>query len=217
MCNLYEYDMTQEDMRLLLEHYKLVGQDFAEAKRWQNAPRQVYPNQDAPVVRSIGCERVLTTMRWGFPPPSRFLGTRVITNLRNTESPFWLRWLAREHRCVVPVTAFAELDKNISKPVVFRWFAQPDQKPFFLAGIWRPWSGDRGTNNAPDVRDWQLFSLLTTEPNSVVKLFNKAMPVLLRSLTDVEQWLEGTVEDALELQKPAPDDAIVVVPEKKAA
>lgn len=217
MCNLYECDMSEEDMRLLMEHYKLVGQDVAEAMRGQNAPRQVYPNKDAPVVRSMGGERVLTTMRWGFPPPSRFLRTRVITNLRNTESPVWLRWLAREQRCVVPVTAFAEPDKNTSKPVVFRWFAQPNQKPLFFAGIWRPWTGDRGTTNALDVRDWQLFSLLITEPNSVVKLFHEAMPVLLRSPADVEQWLEGTVEDALELQKPAPDDAIVVVPAKEAA
>lgn len=42
---------------------------------------------------------------------------------------------------------------------------------------------------------------------------------MLMTPNDVEQWLRGaTVEDALEMQKPATDDAIVIRPtEKKAA
>ena len=45
------------------------------------------------------------------------------------------------------------------------------------------------------------------------------MPVLLMTPTDVERWLEGTAEEALELQKPAPEEAIIIDPtlEKKAA
>jgi hypothetical protein len=45
------------------------------------------------------------------------------------------------------------------------------------------------------------------------------MPVMLMTPDDVEQWLQGSsVEDALKMQKPAPDDAVVIRPaEKKAA
>jgi putative SOS response-associated peptidase YedK len=45
------------------------------------------------------------------------------------------------------------------------------------------------------------------------------MPVILMTPDDVEQWLRGvSVDDALKMQKPAPDDAIVIRPtEKKAA
>jgi putative SOS response-associated peptidase YedK len=45
------------------------------------------------------------------------------------------------------------------------------------------------------------------------------MPVLLLTPADVERWLEGTAEEALELQRPSPDDAIIMDPslEKKAA
>jgi putative SOS response-associated peptidase YedK len=45
------------------------------------------------------------------------------------------------------------------------------------------------------------------------------MPVMLMTPDDVEQWLRGmSVDDALKMQKPAPDDAIVVRPaEKKVA
>ena len=61
---------------------------------------------------------------------------------------------------------------------------------------------------------------MTTEPNAVVEpIHEKAMPVMLMTPDDVEQWLCGaTVDDALKIQKPAPDDAIVLRPaEKKAA
>jgi putative SOS response-associated peptidase YedK len=45
------------------------------------------------------------------------------------------------------------------------------------------------------------------------------MPVLLMTPADVERWLMGTPEEALELQKPAASDAIVMdsTLEKKAA
>ena len=45
------------------------------------------------------------------------------------------------------------------------------------------------------------------------------MPVMLMTPDEVEQWLRGvSVDDALKMQKPAPDDAIVIrPPEKKAA
>jgi putative SOS response-associated peptidase YedK len=45
------------------------------------------------------------------------------------------------------------------------------------------------------------------------------MPVMLMTPDDVEQWLRGvSVDEALKMQKPAPDDAIVMrSDEKKAA
>ena len=90
--------------------------------------------------------------------------------------------------------------------------------PFFFAGIWREWTGDRGTIAKPDVGKHRLYAFLTTEPNGVVEpIHNKAMPVMLMTAKDVELWLTGTIEKALKLQKPAPDKAIVVVNVKKAA
>jgi putative SOS response-associated peptidase YedK len=56
-------------------------------------------------------------------------------------------------------------------------------------------------------------------PEPVVRpIHEKAMAVMLMTPDDVEQWLRGSsVEDALEMQKPAPDDAIVIRPEEKKA
>jgi putative SOS response-associated peptidase YedK len=72
----------------------------------------------------------------------------------------------------------------------------------------------------PNIGDHTLFSIMTTEPNAVVEpIHEKAMPVMLMTPDDVAQWLHGVaVDDALKMQKPAPDDAIVVrPPEKKVA
>ena len=100
-----------------------------------------------------------------------------------------------------------------------RWFQRADGLPFFFAGIWRVWQGDRGTKKAPDVGLHRLYAFLTTEPNGIVEpIHNKAMPVMLTTPADVERWLNGTPEEALELQRPSANEAIVVLPlEKKAA
>jgi putative SOS response-associated peptidase YedK len=73
MCNLYEYDMTEEDMRLPIEHYKLVGRNWSEITK-------VYPNYEAPVV----VDRVVETMRWGFPPPP-FVKAKVLSRTCATQ------------------------------------------------------------------------------------------------------------------------------------
>ena len=33
MCNLHEYDMTEEDMRLLIEHHKLIGRNWSDVTK----------------------------------------------------------------------------------------------------------------------------------------------------------------------------------------
>ena len=66
----------------------------------------------------------------------------------------------------------------------------------------------------------RLYSILTTEPNATVApVHDKAMPVLLMTADDVNVWLNGTLEEALKLQKPQPDNALVITAydEKKAA
>lgn len=41
--------------------------------------------------------------------------------------------------------------------------------------------------------------------------------MLIRTRGEAEQWLEAPPEEALQLQKPAPDNAIVLLPDKKEA
>jgi putative SOS response-associated peptidase YedK len=220
MCNLYTYRVMPEEMAGLIAHFKLIGRQFAEVMRMKNDPDvDVYPNRRAPViVMQDGQPVARTDMLWGFPP----YGGKgpYATNYRTLNNHMWRDWLDQEHRCIVPATAFAEYDDRTNRPEALRWFARTDGVPaFFFAGIWRPWTGDRGSKKAPNIGDHHLFSIMTTEPNGLVKpIHGKAMPVMLMTPEDVERWLAGkNVADALELQKAAPDDVIRIVDIEKAA
>jgi putative SOS response-associated peptidase YedK len=103
-------------------------------------------------------------------------------------------------------------------PSVNRWFARQDGSLFAFAGIWRTWTGDRGTKTKPDVGKHTVYSFLTTDPAEVVKpIHDKATPLILTTEEEIETWLTGTAEEALKLQVPAKPGAIVLLPETKEA
>ena len=56
------------------------------------------------------------------------------------------------------------------------------------------------------------FAFLTTEPNALVAQYHpKAMPVILTAPDEIDAWSNAPTPVTLELQRPLPDDALVVV------
>jgi len=180
----------------------------------------IFPDQLVPVVRvDKDGERGLESMRGGFPPPPN-LGNRPVTNVRNTKRPFWRTWLQPEFRCLVPATSFCEYTDG--QPKVSHWFALDESRSLFaFAGIWRPWTGARGTKaewqaataeTGSEEREHLLFSFLTTESNDVVRpIHAKAMPVMLTTAEECDIWLSAEPEEALKLQRPLPADRLKIV------
>jgi hypothetical protein len=66
-----------------------------------------------------------------------------------------------------PVTSFCEPHTETKK---WHWFARGGElrQPFAFAGVWRPWTGARGTKSSPVTGDHLLYSILTTNPNGIV-------------------------------------------------
>lgn len=194
MCNLYSLTKTREELVNLFG----VVRDTAPGPF---GPMEFYPDMLAPVVRlDEQGRRELAAMRWGFPPPPR-AGSRPVTNVRNVASPFWRNWLKPEFRCLVPATAFCEWSD--SRPKAQHWFeiAGENAPIFAFAGIWRPWSGIR----KGEAGEHRLFSFLTCDSNDTVRpIHAKAMPVILSDEEQWDQWLTGSVEEALDLQRPCP-------------
>jgi putative SOS response-associated peptidase YedK len=205
MCNLYSYTKGQAAIR-----------ELAKAMRDEtgNLPLlpAIFPDGLAPVVRTArDGVREITMMRWGFPPPPN-LGNRPVTNVRNAASPYWRGWLKAEFRCLVPFTSFCEYEDTVPKKTP-TWFALSEQRPAaFFAGIWRPWTGTRGTKATPVDGEHLLFSFLTTDANAEVGAIHpKAMPAILTGTEEIEAWLNAPPEEALRLQRPLPDGALHVV------
>ncbi|XWN34355.1 MAG: SOS response-associated peptidase family protein [Devosia sp.] len=71
--------------------------------------------------------------------------------------------------------------------------------------MWRPWSGERKKG---EEGKFELAAFCTTDANDVVKpIHPKAMPVILDP-ADYEQWLTGSTEEAMALQRPLPNDKL---------
>lgn len=147
----------------------------------------------------------------GLPGAAHNFGTRRVTNVRYTKSSYWRGWLKAELRCLVPVTSFCEYTDSL--PKVPHWFALDVSRPLFaFAGIWRPWTGTRGTKNDPVTGEHLLFSFLMAESNDDVRpIHAKAMPAILTTADDCERWLTAPVEDAIKLQRPLPAGVLKIV------
>ena len=199
MCNLYRTASSASEVARWF-----AGRDLTGNEPW---PVDVYPDRRAPIVRRSSDGDEIALARWGLPSPPSVLKTARdpgVTNVRNTASPHWCRWLGSAHRCLVPVVAFSEPGAD-RKPV---WFEPTEGEPIFFAGIHVPgWRSVRKVKDGETVDD--LFAFLTTTPNAeVAAIHPKAMPVILTERDEWERWLTAPWPDVARLQRPLPDGAL---------
>jgi putative SOS response-associated peptidase YedK len=229
MCNLYSMTTSQA---------AIIALTRAMRDTTGNLPPLpgIFRDYRAPVVRNApDGVRELAMLRWGMPSSqvAQMEATRKrvnkleakgknvdfkemlklepdsgTTNIRNTASNHWKRWLGVENRCVVPLTSFSEFNKAEGGDI---WFALDESRPLAVfAGIWTTWTSVRKVKEGETTND--LFGFLTTQPNAEVGAIHpKAMPVILTKPDEIEQWLTAAVAQALHLQRPLPDGALKIV------
>ena len=207
MCNLYNLNVDARGYFDALAAADDAANVLAVEKDY------AAPGKPGYVLRYDNGQRVLSTMRWGFPtrkPRKRAAREGELpflydwwTNARNLHNNLWKPWLLRtEHRCLVPFTRFAE-----PKAVSDRqgpgdtnwWFTVEDQPVPCFAGLWKV-----------DADHDRVYAFCTTEPNPLVAPKHpKAMPVILLA-EDQERWLTAPVEEALTMLTAYPSQMMQV-------
>jgi putative SOS response-associated peptidase YedK len=211
MCNLYANTLAPTLMRQLFK-VRAENDGLGNAQPLT----AIFPKGTAPIVAlDEDGNRVLRNTHWGFvlPQTSKKTGKpiqpKAVNNARDDKLrnyPFWKASFT-ERRCLIPASSFCETKGR--NPATYVWFGVTGgipRPPFALAGIWRSFAGNYGTQ----YRELTTSSMITTTPNELVKdTHPDRMPAILAP-EDYEAWLTAPAEDAFRLIRPYPAEKMVI-------
>ena len=198
-----------KEMQSLLSRFKFFIEDAAGV-----VPRyNIAPTQSVPVIFHDGEDLHLRDMRWGLIPhwaKDDAMGNKLINARGETaaakpsfRTPF------RRRRCIVPATGFYEWQKPAGgkgKKIPY-YISRRDEGLICFAGLWDHWDALNG-------EIIQSFTILTTEPNKLMRTVHNRMPVILAE-SDEDLWLNTDVHDAHRLEplmKSCPDSLLSMYP-----
>jgi putative SOS response-associated peptidase YedK len=136
-----------------------------------------------------------TYYQWGLIPSwskDPKIGYKMINARSETahEKPAFRAAFSRR-RCLIPANGFYEWTKN-GKQKTPMLVHMDDLELFALAGLWEVW-------HSPEGEEVRTCTILTTEPNEVVKPLHNRMAVILHE-EDYETWLSPDERPAKELK-----------------
>jgi putative SOS response-associated peptidase YedK len=182
-----------------------------------NPKYNIAPSQDVPVVfktRHHGSGNEIQEMKWGLVPswskdPSR--SPKPINARADTldQKPMF-RDILKNQRCLVPATGFYEWKKERWGKVPY-YIRMKDNSIFAFAGLFDHYRDPSGQQIA-------TFTIVTTEPNSVVAPYHDRMPAILKR-EDEEKWLQPAIlyrDQRDEMLQPYPASEMIAYPVSKA-
>jgi len=164
------------------------------------------PGQNLPVITNTEPGK-LSFFKWGLVPfwaKDPKIGNKLINTRAETilEKPSFKAAFTRR-RCLVPANGFFEWKKG-TKKIPFRVFLK-NEDLFAMAGLWETWKDEE--NNM-----LHTFSIITTEPNELMKPIHNRMSVILNREQEMV-WLKSTNTDELiSLLAPFQSDEMEVYP-----
>ncbi len=165
------------------------------------------PTQNLPVILNSE-PTTIKLCRWGLIPSwakEERIGNRMINARAETllQKPSF-RTPFKKQRCLVLTDGFYEWEKTSAGKIPHR-VSMRDNKPFAFAGIWEVWK-------TPDGGEVQSFSIITTEPNDLMKPLHNRMPVIIKQANE-EKWLqEIDISEAQKMLEPYPLEDLEAYP-----
>jgi putative SOS response-associated peptidase YedK len=197
ICGRYTYFPSEfSDLRLTWNVDEVFGLDL-------KLRCNIAPTQEAPVIIQAAGRRTVELFRWGLIPwwvKDPAIGNKMINARGETlaEKPAF-RDLLGKRRCLVLADGFYEWRKEGKGKVPMRSKLKSGE-PFVFAGLWDSWK-------QPDGSLLCTYTIVTTEPNDVLRPIHNRMPVML-SNDDALKWLavDDEIAHALTLLKPYPPE-----------
>ena len=182
------------DQRDLEDHFgATVVTDGGYTPRYNIAP-----GQPLEIITNEATDEI-DQFHWGFIPFWADEPEEGIINARSETADekraFKRAWEARP--CLVLSSGFYEWQKqNGGSKQPYRIYRE-DVPAFAMAGLWEVWEG-----NGEEI---PCVTILTTEPNELMKPIHDRMPVVLPQGGE-ERWLDGGPEERKEMCAPYPND-----------
>ena len=161
--------------------------------RYEVAPRyNIAPTQEVGLIHRVSATEppAVTKMRWGLVPSwskTPNTGNRLINARSETahEKPAF-RSAFQSRRCLVPADGFYEWQGQGKHKQPF-YIRMTKHAPFALGGLWDVHRAENGNQKS-------TFTILTTEPNDIVRPIHNRMPVIIDP-DRYDEWLDPTLND----------------------
>lgn len=196
-----------------------VSRHFQVDTRGLRWPASVYPRSPGPFIRRAvddpGYSRELVVGQWALIPPwAKEAHLKYSTNNARseeiTEKASYKEAWAKGQRCLIRAADFDEPNWESGKNQWWR-FERADGLPWALAGLWNTWV-DRATG---EVHESYTMLTINADAHPLMRRMHKPDPklpadrqdkrsVIPIELSDVDQWLAGTVKEASGLLQLAP-------------
>ncbi len=182
----------------LIKTGEVVAELFELADTPDLSPRyNIAPTQPvaAVVCDAPSAPRRLVNLRWGLIPTwakDPTVGSPMINARADTiaTKPSF-RSAFKKRRCLIVADGFYEWQKvNGGKQP--QYITMSDRDPFAFAGLWEHWRGSDG-------QDIYSCTIITTEPNELMKPLHDRMPVILPR-DAYASWLDPNNTSASDLQ-----------------
>ena len=203
MCG--RFTLTWEQKEKLAAELGVNPEEINDAEyrpRWNIAPTDPHW-----VVRTRYEERTIMSAKWGlvnvWAKDAKRAAKQINARAETLHSSNAFREAFEKRRCIVPADGFYEWEGAgpTRRPI---WFHREDGGLLYLAGLYESWQ--------PQPEQWQrTFTIVTTEPNTLLAPIHNRMPVVLPE-DAVDAWLDPQEQDFEKLKqllRPVSDDYLV--------